>query len=64
MPPDTVGDPPPDPRFTVGLAVDVGRVLVEHGYEPLNGGQMVELQAHLLHFLHGRPEGACVGGVA
>jgi len=51
-----------DPRFTVGLAIDVARVLEQHGYEPLNGGQIVELQQHLFHLLHGNPGGDCHGG--
>jgi len=49
-------------RFTLGLTLDVARVLEDHGYEPFNGGQVVELQLHLAHFLHGDPEGSCQGG--
>jgi hypothetical protein len=58
--------PAGDPRFTVGLLVDVARVLEVHGYERPNGGQMVELQAHLLHLLHGADRGddRCYGGPA
>lgn len=50
-----------DPRFTVGLALDVARVLERHGYEALNGGQVVELQSHLFLLLHGDPDGSCTG---
>jgi hypothetical protein len=53
---------PDDPRCTRGLALDVTNVLEEHGYEPVNGGQFVELQQHLFHFLHGDPAGRCDGG--
>jgi hypothetical protein len=57
-------DGPGDPRFTVGLLVDVGRVIEAHGYDRLNGGQLVELQQHVFHLLHGNPGGDCHGGVA
>jgi len=58
MPEETIGDP----RFTLKLTLDVARVLEDHGYEELNGGQVVELQFHLAHLLHGDPEGSCQGG--
>ncbi|HET6949924.1 MAG TPA: hypothetical protein VFI47_06105, partial [Acidimicrobiales bacterium] len=53
-----------DPRFNVALVIAVARVIEEHGYDPLNGGQVVELQQHLHHLLHGCTEGTCAGGVA
>lgn len=69
MPDPTVPSPAPagdqpagDPRFTLGLTLDVARVLEQHGYEPCNGGQFVELQQHLFHFLHGDPASRCTGG--
>jgi hypothetical protein len=54
---------PGDERFTVGLLIDVGLVLEQHGYPAPNRGQAVELQQHLLHYLHGDPDGTCPGGV-
>ena len=49
-------------RFTMGLVIDVARVLEAHGYGPLAGGRPhVELQQHLLHFLHGQPTASCSG---
>lgn len=59
--------PPPgdgDPRFNVHLLADVDRVLQDHGYDASNGGQLIELQLHLFHFLHGEdPATRCLGGV-
>jgi len=49
-------------KFTLKLTLDVARVLEDHGYEPFNGGQVVELQLHLAHLLHGDPAGQCQGG--
>ena len=51
-----------DARFTIGLTLDVARVIEYHGYEQFNGGGIIELQLHLLHLLHGNPEGSCSGG--
>ena len=54
-----------DPRFTFGLALDVARVLAEHGYPAFTAGaELVELEMHLLHLLHGRELGyrMCQGG--
>jgi hypothetical protein len=49
-------------RFTMGLVIDVARVLAAHGYGPFEGGRPhVELQQHLLHFLHGEPTASCSG---
>ncbi|MEV8523228.1 hypothetical protein AB0451_03570 [Streptomyces sp. NPDC052000] len=48
--------PPPegDPRFTVGLAVDVADVLHQHGYPLIaSGADMVELQQAMFRFLYG-----------
>lgn len=50
-------------RFTMGLVIDVARVLEAYGYGPFDGGRpYVELQQHLFHLLHGEPGGACSGG--
>ena len=49
-------------RFTMGLVIEVARVLEAHGYGPLRDGRpYVELQQHLLYFLHGEPGGRCTG---
>jgi hypothetical protein len=49
-------------RFTMGLVIDVAKVLTAHGYGPFEGGRPhVELQQHLLHLLHGEPDGRCTG---
>jgi hypothetical protein len=49
-------------RFTMGLVIDVARVLEAYGYGPFAGGRPhVELQQHLLHFLHGKPNTGCTG---
>ena len=45
--------PADDPRFTVGLWIDVVKVLTEHGYPPLTGPDVVELQQALFQFLYG-----------
>lgn len=45
--------PDDDSRFTVGLTVDVIKVLTEHGYPPVtNGMDIVELQQALYRFLY------------
>jgi hypothetical protein len=51
-------------RFTMGLAIGVAKAIEAHGYEPLDGPAMVQLQQHLFHFLHGRERGdtQCYGG--
>jgi hypothetical protein len=41
-----------DPRFTIGLAYDVGRVLEAAGYPPLTGRDIFELQRALYRFLY------------
>jgi hypothetical protein len=49
-------------RFTVGLVIEVAKVLTAHGYGPFEGGRpYVELQQHLLHYLHGEPDDRCTG---
>jgi hypothetical protein len=67
MPDETVdeqGQPEgSDPRFTRGLVLDVVKVLQDHDYEPVTGGQVVELQLHLWYFLHGDKGSRCQGGV-
>lgn len=50
-------------RFTLGLVIDVARVLEAHGCGPFTGGRSyLELQQHLLHLLHGEPGDDCTGG--
>lgn len=45
--------PDDDPRFTIGLTVDVIKVLEEHGYPPVkNGLDIVDLQQALYRFLY------------
>ncbi|MEU2236117.1 hypothetical protein [Streptomyces vietnamensis] len=45
--------PEDDPRFNVGLTVDVIKVLEDHGYPPVkNGLDIVDLQQALYHFLY------------
>jgi len=51
----------PEDRFAVGLLIDVAKVLEAHGYGPCDGRQLVELQLHLFHLLHG-DGGECTGG--
>ncbi len=46
-----------DPRFTFGLALDVAKVLHEHGYPEITGGlDFVDLQQALFGFLYGGPD--------
>lgn len=45
--------PDEDPRFTLGLALDIANVLKDHGYpEITNGLDFVELQQALFRFLY------------
>ncbi|GIE79059.1 hypothetical protein Aph02nite_50090 [Actinoplanes philippinensis] len=45
--------PGDDARFTVGLTIDVGKVLTEHGYPPIrSGADYVRLQSALFDFLY------------
>ena len=57
---DSTTDQAAERRFTFGLLIDVAKVLEAHGYEALDGRQLVELQQHLLHLLHGGSE-RCTG---
>lgn len=41
----------------------VARAIEDRGYDRLDGAQLVELQRHLTHFLHGEPGVYCPGGV-
>ena len=41
-----------DPRFTFGLILDVAEVLKRHGYDPLHGTDLVDLQQALYGFLY------------
>jgi hypothetical protein len=44
-----------DPRFTVGLLIDVAKVLEAHGYPPVRAGlDLVDLQQALHSFLYRR----------
>lgn len=46
--------PEDDPRFTLGLALDVAEVLHQHGYPQITcGADVVELQQALFRFLYG-----------
>lgn len=48
--------PADDDRFSLGLALDVAQVLVQHGYPPMQGGlDLVELQQALFRFLYVQP---------
>ena len=44
--------PEDDSRFTFGLAYDIARVLVDHGYPSLNGDDLVRLQVALIRFIY------------
>lgn len=52
-----------DPRFTLGVYLDVARALEAHGYGPFSGHQLLDLGQHLFHFLHGET-GQCLGRAA
>ena len=46
-----------DPRFSMGLLIDVIKVLNGHGYPPITKGRdIVELQQALFGFLYAKPE--------
>ena len=46
-----------DPRFSLGLVIDVIRVLEEHGFPKIeNSPDIVELQQALFRFIYDRPE--------
>lgn len=49
--------PEEDPRFTVGLVMDVAKVLAEHGFPPVtDGGDLVRLQQALFGFVYQEAE--------
>lgn len=48
--------PDEDPRFTLGLALDVAKVLNEHGYPQISGRDFLELQQALFGFLYVGPD--------
>lgn len=46
--------PDDDPRFTLGLILDVRSVLTKHGYPaPESGADLVRLQQAMFGFLYG-----------
>lgn len=48
--------PDDDPRFTLGLALDVAGVLHRHGHPEITAGlDVVDLQQALFRFLYGPP---------
>ncbi|MGW0837118.1 hypothetical protein [Streptomyces prunicolor] len=48
--------PADDPRFNLGLALDVAEVLERHGYPKITAGMdVVELQQALFGFLYAAP---------
>jgi hypothetical protein len=50
--------PDEDSRFTFGFALDVAKVLKEHGYPAVTSGRdFLELQQALFGFLYGGPDG-------
>lgn len=53
--------PEEDPRFNLGLALDVAQVLQDHGYPPITGGRdFLELQQALFGFLYSGPDDEAV----
>jgi hypothetical protein len=45
-----------DPRFTLGLALDVAEAIQGFGYPPItSGADLVRLQSALFSFLYGSP---------
>jgi hypothetical protein len=54
-----------DRMFTMGMVVEVAEVIEAQGYNVLSDRELVELQQHLFHFLHGRGRGDdhCTGDV-
>lgn len=45
-----------DPRFTMGLVLDIAEVLEDHGYPKPSGRGYVDLQQHLFQVLYGDGE--------
>lgn len=46
-----------DSRFTLGMILNVGKVLAEAGYPPIqDGGDYVRLQQALFGFIYEKPE--------
>ena len=45
--------PEEDPRFTLGLTIEVADVLVVHGYPRPDGTDWIDLQQALFRFLYG-----------
>ncbi|MEV1006150.1 hypothetical protein [Streptomyces sp. NPDC049881] len=51
--------PADDPRFTLGVALDIAEVLARHGYPQVESGRdLVDLQQAIFHFLYGAPAAA------
>jgi hypothetical protein len=45
--------PDNDPRFTLGLVIDVADVLEQRGYPETSPGDLIELQQALYRFIYG-----------
>lgn len=43
--------PEDDPRFTIGLTIDIADVLTRQGYPPMSGADLVKLKQALFGFL-------------
>lgn len=51
--------PDDDPRFTLGLFLEVSEVLERHGYPPITAGaDIIRLRQALFNFIYGRGETA------
>jgi hypothetical protein len=49
--------PDHDPRFCIGLAYDVAKVLAAYGYPPVtSGGDFMRLQQHLFQAIYQQKE--------
>jgi hypothetical protein len=59
-----ISAPADDPRFTVGLLIDLADVLQTHGYPRLcSGGDLLDLQQVMFRFLYDiRPVSTVTGG--
>jgi hypothetical protein len=48
--------PADDPRFNMGLAIDLAGVLEAHGFPALTGGDIVQMQMALHSLIYGSDE--------